>query len=413
MNNHFIKLLSLYLITLLWSCDKPSHDLKPGIWRAAVITESGAEIPFNFELSDSASVFYIDILNGDNRLRVDEIEQRDDSVFIKLPFFDSEFKGVIVDDKIEGIWIKHLADRDVAMTFYALHNVNWRIKEKTEKPLYNIEGKWETTFVNLETKDSSLAIGIFKQKGSKITGTFITKTGDYRFLEGVLDGENLTLSAFDGGFALLFTAKVNKDSTLTDGKYYSGFSGLRSFTAKKNADVQLEDAYSLTYLKNGYEKIDFSFPDLNKNIVSLSDDRFKNKVVIIQILGSWCPNCIDETAYLTSYQKENKFSDVEIVGLAYERTADFEKSKKNLERITKRFDVKYPVLVTGYTIDKGEPAKSLPMLNHVMAFPTTIIIDKKGKVRKIHTGFSGPGTGKYFEEYKAGFEKLIIDLRSE
>jgi thiol-disulfide isomerase/thioredoxin len=413
MKNQLSKLLSITLIILLGSCDKPSRDLKPGIWRAALITESGAEIPFNFQLTDSASKFHIEIINGDNRLRVDEVEQRGDSVFIKLPFFDSELKGVLSDDKIEGVWIKHLADREVTMSFYAVHNVTWRIKEKTEKPLYNIDGKWETKFVNPQTKDSSLAIGVFKQQGAKVTGTFITKTGDYRFLEGVLDGENLTLSTFDGGFALLFTAKVNKDSTLTDGKYYSGFSGLRSFSAKKNNEVELEDAYSLTYLKEGYDRIDFSFPDLNKNIVSLADERFKNKVVIIQILGSWCPNCIDETAYLTSYQKENNFNDVEIVALAYERTADFEKSKKNLERITKRFDVQYPVLVTGYTIEKGEPAKSLPMLNHVMAFPTTIILDKKGKVRKIHTGFSGPGTGKYFEEYKAGFEKLINDLRTE
>src|SRR5690606_29069936 len=114
--------------------------------------------------------------------------------------------------------------------------------------------------------------------------------------------------------------------------------------------------YSLTYLKDGYDKISFSFPDLNKKIVNLSDDRFKNKVVVIQLLGSWCPNCIDETAFLTSFQEENNFNDVEIVGLAYERTTNFEKSKANLERIVKRFNVKYPILITGYTSDKGEPA---------------------------------------------------------
>lgn len=413
MKNYFIKLLSLTLIVFVYGCDKPTHNLKSGIWRAALLTESGVEIPFNFEISDSASVLHMDIINGENRLRVDEIEQKKDSVFIKLPFFDSEFKGQILDDKIEGVWIKHLADRDVAMNFYALHDIKWRIKEKTEKPIYNIDGKWETKFVKPETKDTSVAIGIFKQDGGKVTGTFLTKTGDYRFLEGVLDGENLSLSTFDGGFALLFTAKVNKDSTLSDGKYYSGFSGLRSFTAKKNNNIKLEDAYSLTYLKEGYDKVDFSFPDLDKKMVSLSDERFKNKVVILQLLGSWCPNCIDETAYLSAYQKENNFKDVQIVGLAYERTSDFEKSKTNLERIVKRFNVSYPILISGYTIEKGEPEKSLPMLNHVMAFPTTIILDKNGKVRKIHTGFSGPGTGQYFDQYKIDFEKLINDLRSE
>jgi thiol-disulfide isomerase/thioredoxin len=405
-----IKLVVFSFVVLLYSCDKPKHDLSNGIWRAALITEFGAEIPFNFEVKDSASVLYVDIINGDNKLRVDEIIHHDDSVFMRLPFFDAEIKGTITDGKIDGIYIKHLANRDVVMSFYAQHDISWRIKEKLAKPLYDITGKWETKFI--KDQDTTLAIGIFKQVDNKVTGTFITKTGDYRFLEGVLDGDELTLSTFDGGFSLLFTAKVNADSTLSEGKYYSGFSSVKDFIAKKNENVKLEDAYSLTYLKDGYDKISFSFPDLNKKIVNLSDDRFKNKVVVIQLLGSWCPNCIDETAFLTSFQEENNFNDVEIVGLAYERTTNFEKSKANLERIVKRFNVKYPILITGYTSDKGEPAKSLPMLNHVMAFPTTIIIDKKGNVNKIHTGFSGPGTGAAYEEYVTEFIKLINDLRS-
>lgn len=394
------------------SCNKPSDILNNGTWRGALITESGVEIPFNFIVIDSLGAKSIKIINAKEQFQVDEIAQREDSIFIKMPLFDSEIKGHLADGRIEGIWIKHLADKDVSMEFQAQENINWRIKKEIKKPLVNISGRWATTFLSTNKEDTTFAVGEFVQEGTKVSGTFLTATGDYRFLDGVVDGDELSLSTFDGSHAFLFTAKVT-DSTLTEGKFYSGFSSVETFTAKKDSTAKLPDAYSLTYLKEGYNKISFSFPDLSGKKISLEDDQIKNKVVVLQLLGSWCPNCMDETAFLASYQNKNKFDDVAIIGLAYERTTDFQKSKLNLEKVIKRFDVNYPFLITGYTNKKGEPAKSLPMLNHVMAFPTMIVIDKKGKVREIHTGFSGPGTGKYYEEFAVKFDKLIQNLRSE
>lgn len=404
-------ILLFVIITFLQSCDKPSHVLKEGIWRGAVLTQSDIEIPFNFEVKkDTLGAYFLNIINGEERLLVDDISVSKDSVFIKLPFFDAEIRGALLDDRIDGVYIKHLPNnRDVFMTFYAQSGIDWRIKEKLEKAKYDITGKWETYFIK-ENGDSVKAIGEFQQSGSKVTGTFLTRTGDYRFLDGVVDGDELRLSTFDGGFAMYFTAKILNDSTMVDGRHYSGFSSKRSFVAKRNENVQLDDAYSLTYLKPGYDKIDFSFPDMNGQKVSLSDERFKNKVVVVQILGSWCPNCMDETAFLSDFYNRNK-GEIEIVGLAYERTTDFEQSKASLKNFLQRFQVRYPVLITGYTPD--EPSKSLPMLNHIMAFPTTIILDKKGKVRKIHTGFTGPGSGKYYEEYVLEFETLIKSLEEE
>ena len=122
---------------------------------------------------------------------------------------------------------------------------------------------------------------------------------------------------------------------------------------------------------------------------------------------------MDETAYLAKFYEKYQPKGVEVLGLAYERTRDFEKSKKNIERLKNRFNVKYDLLVTGYTNEKDDAAKSLPMLNKVIGFPTTIIIDKKGDVRKIHTGFSGPGTGNHYIEFVNEFEKLINDLLKE
>lgn len=122
---------------------------------------------------------------------------------------------------------------------------------------------------------------------------------------------------------------------------------------------------------------------------------------------------MDETAYLTSFHKKYQDKGVEIVALAYERTKDFERSRKNIARLRDRFSVPYDMLVTGFTKDKVEVSKSLPMLKTFMAFPTLMIIDKNGKIRKIHTGFSGPGTGTHYADFVKEFEKTIDVLLAE
>lgn len=406
-------LLYLFLvgIALLSSCDKPSAKFTPGIWRGALIAESGVEIPFNFEVRDSANHYTITIMNAEERFKVEEITRNGDSIHIKMPLFDSEINGIILDNKIDGVWTKHLADKDVNMTFYAKANSKWRISERVVDSRFNVSGKWATTFVSEDGKDTTQAIGEFVQNKSKVTGTFLTSTGDYRFLEGVLDADKLSLSAFDGSHAFLFTAIVNPDSTLSKGKFYSGFAHVENFTAKRDSIVALPDAYSLTFLKDSSSKINFNFKNLDGENVSLNDPEFKNKVVVLQLFGSWCPNCMDETGYLSKFYERYKNKGVEVVALAYERTKDFEKSKANVEQVKKRFNANYPFLITGFT--NSEASKSLPMLNKVMAFPTMIILDKKGEVRKIHTGFNGPGTGKHYLAFTQEFESLIDGLVKE
>ena len=410
-NSYLFIFLSISIFFLA-SCDKPSSKLNVGIWRGALLTESGAEVPFNFEVIDSAGQNSIAIINSTERFKVNEITINGDSIHIQMPLFDSEIKGVLVDGKINGLWIKHLADSNVVMTFYAEAGTSWRIKKESKAPAAQVSGKWASTFISADGTDTTIAVGEFVQNEGKVTGTFLTSTGDYRFLDGIIDGDQLMLSTFDGSHAYLFTATINGDQ-MTNGKFYSGFSSVDNWVAHKDDQAKLPDAYSLNYLKNGAKKINFSFPNLDKKTVSLADPAFKNKVVIIQLFGSWCPNCMDETAFLSKFYDKYQSKGVEIIGLAYERTRDFEKSKKNIERLKNRFNVKYDQLVTGFTNDKEDAAKSLPMLNTVVAFPTMIIIDKNGDVRKIHTGFSGPGTGKYYLEFVNEFEKLINDLLKE
>lgn len=170
----------------------------------------------------------------------------------------------------------------------------------------------------------------------------------------------------------------------------------------------------MTYLKEGYDTLVFTFPDTDGNMVSLTDERFKNKVVIVQIMGTWCPNCLDETKFYTDYYNNNKSKDLEFISLAFEYAPNKEKAFKAINRLKQKIEVPYPILLAQYgSSDKKEAQEKLPMLNHVLSYPTTVFIDKKGTVRKIHTGFNGPATGNEYIKFVAEFDGFVKQLQTE
>ncbi|MFI5123923.1 MAG: peroxiredoxin family protein [Chitinophagales bacterium] len=385
-----------------------------GIWQADIIRKDGQQIRFNFEMKDSAGKKILYVINGKERLLADDIRQREDSIFIEMPFFDSRFAlRLYDDDKLKGSWIKNYGHRQVTMPVVAVRNQTQRFSV-TRPPLFNITGRWSVYFKE-KNQSTENAIGEFNQSGSSVTGTFLTTTGDYRFLEGVVDGDSLRLSTFDGGHAYYFTAKIDASDRISGGVFYSGATSREIWRAEKNERAALPDEFSLTTLKDPHnDRLNFTFKSIDGPMVSIKDNLFTNKVVIVQIMGSWCPNCMDETRFLSDYYKENKDRGIEIIALAYERTTDFNESKKSLQSFKNRFAVTYPVLVTGVAVsDTSRTEKTLPQIKQIMGFPTTIYIDKKGKVRKISTGFNGPGTGDHYEIFKKEFNDLVNSLLME
>ena len=167
-------------------------------------------------------------------------------------------------------------------------------------------------------------------------------------------------------------------------------------------------------IRDRYDSMAFSFPDETGKMISLSDNRFKDKVVLVQILGSWCPNCLEETKFYVECLKNNPSLDLEIIGLAFEYAPTQEKAFRSIQRLKDRLEVPYPILLAQYgTEDKKLANQKLPMLNHVLSYPTTIFIDKKGIVRRIHTGFNGKATGKKHDEYVSDFNSFVTTLNNE
>lgn len=408
-------ILALSILTLC-SCKKDvSQELttkhtefKSGTYRATLQVKDQKELPFVFKVDDSKKMI---IYNAEEEILVDDITVVGDSIHILMPVFDAKVDAVIDErGNLKGHYLK--GPKHIKVPFEAMYDVHFRYPtiSKNHQP---IAGNWEVTF-NPNTEGSYKAKGVFKDGvDNKISGTFLTETGDYRFLEGALDGNRLNLSCFDGAHAFLFDGEVKNDS-ITSGMFYSGNHYSEPWVAVRNENFELTDPNTLTYLKDGFDKIEFTFPDLSGKSVSLNDDQFKGKAVVVQIMGSWCPNCLDESKYLSQFYKDNKNDNFEIVALAFENAKTIETVTSNLNRLKERIGIDYPILIAQIgSVDKKLAAEKLPMLNHILSYPTTIFIDKKGTVRKIHTGFSGPATGDKYEKFKHEFERFVKTLSNE
>jgi thiol-disulfide isomerase/thioredoxin len=365
---HKLILALALLVSGFHSSAQQNRNLQNGLWRAILERNDSKEIVFNFETKDSAGKKIIYIRNAAERLVVDDIIIAGDSVFITLPFFESQFRAAFVsNNELRGVWLKRLVDKYQSLPFYAFYGEPFRFQLSAKPLSANVSGRWAVTFLKAN-KNEEVSVGEFIQKGNDVTGTFLNPTGDYRFLEGVMDGDSLKLSCFDGGHAFLFTGKITGDS-ISGGQYFSGPTFKQDWVAKKDAGAQLPDEFSLTKMKQGESKFDFSFNDIDGKKVSINDARFKNKVVLIQIMGSWCPNCMDETHFLSSFYDKYKSKGVEIIGLAYERTTDFARSRNSLRSFQKRFDVKYTLLITGVSVnDSLRSEKTLPQLENIEGF---------------------------------------------
>lgn len=400
------KIIPLFLCFIIFSCTKEKEQkLIKGTYRASLKINDINSINFNFKVINENK---IEVYNANETIVVKDISYKNDSIYIKMPVFTSYFVAKIENGLLKGDFVKKDLNRIVAFT---TKKTSSRFDQET-KVLANISGNWETTFSPNKKEDTYIAKGIFKQNENKITGTFRTTTGDYRYLEGVLDGNQLKLSTFDGAHAFLFTATVT-DSTMI-GTFFSGNHWKEPFIAKKNDQFTLPDANTLTKINKNAEKFAFSFPNENDELISLTDEKFKNKVVVVQIFGTWCPNCLDESRYYTDFYKKNKNKDVEFVALAFEYVKTKEQAFKSIKKFKKDLGIEYSVLLAQYgTTNKKKAQEKLPMLNHVLSYPTSIILDKKGEVRKIHTGFNGPATGKPYIDFTNEFQSFIKELMAE
>jgi thiol-disulfide isomerase/thioredoxin len=405
-------ILLLAVLIVMFSCNQKDKkaDLQSGIWLGEIEVAEGKKVPFLFEVnkvsSDSATVI---LLNGEERFVLNGFSLINDTLIIPIIAYDAELRGIISDNKIEGKFLKHYIENDPGIPFRATFGVLNRFEPVDNPTSLRIDGKWDVLFIG-ENRDTTHNVGIFKTDNNIITGSILTLSGDLRYLEGAYTEKGVQLSAFSGLTPYYFDFNFIDENSF-EGIFYTA-RGTTRIIGNKNDTAELADPYSLAGLKKGFDTLSFELPDLNGNIVSLKDEKYQGKVVIVSILGSWCPNCLDEMAYLAPWYEENRDRGVEVIGIAFERKDDFDYGKRALTQLKERYNTGYTLLFGG-AVGRENVAGALPELDNFSSYPTTIYIDKQGKVRKVHTGFNGPATGLFYEEFKEEFNQQIDSLLEE
>lgn len=379
-----------------------------GRWRGIFKLPDNTDVPFNFEIGLKNGNLNLVFLNATERFDGGTVTQTADSVFVRLNQFDNEFAFKLKGDSLIGV----LRKQDQSATLFNLKAKKgelYRFKPTAKSPAADFSGTYQV-FFKTDNIENEKAIGVFKQNGKKLSGTFLRVTGDTRYLEGIIDGNDFYLSSFIGSNPSYFTGSFAINGAIK-GEQISA-KGKVPFTGNKNKNAVLPDAYQLTSLKDSVKTLDFSLPDINGNKISLKDKKYEGKVVILTIAGTWCPNCVDEASFLAPWYKANKKRGVEIIGIHFERNLDPEYLKKVIGRFRDKFDIQYDQVVAGKP-DPKAVAEALPALKNFVSFPTTIFINKKGEVAEIHTGYSGPATGKYYTDFVKKFNAEIDRLVKE
>lgn len=417
---------------LVLGCVSPQDTaftkLPPGVWRGVLLLDNEpviatledeevsmkvdrqGELPFTFEvIYTDEQTFYIEVINGDERIRVDDITYgtdratAKDTIIINFPIYDTYIKAIYEEDVMEGYWYVNYKDR-YSIPFKAYFGKNHRFFTTKPEPAADLSGRWAATF-EVGTKDQYPAVGELVQDGNQLSGTFLTETGDYRYLDGTVHGNKVYLSTFDGSHAFLFLGKILEDGSLT-GVFRSGSQYVTDWVAVRDSTAALADPLTLTSAMTR-EPIDFSFVNADGDLVSLTDDAYEGKIKIIDIMGTWCPNCKDASDYLKNYMKTAP-PDVAVIALAFERYADPATSLEVIKRYKEAAGIPWEVLLAG-SYRKSEASETLPQLSKILSYPTLVVLDKDNIIRYIHTGFNGPATSQY-DEFDRTFRSLVSSL---
>ena len=400
----------LSAVLILVSLFSYAHtNMKTGIWQGELAMNDRLFIPFQLKVEQDGKKIYV-VNDLEEILMISH--KKKDSIYLHFPVQDAEviFQLEENDQSARGYWINHNKKVKQRIPLALSWNVALRFPNMhPTKPMEALfDGTWEVTF-QPGTKDEEKAIGIFKAgKDTEISGTFLTETGDYRFLAGNRSGQNFSMSTFNGSWAMLFDAELQSDTLR--GKFYSGVSYVSEWIAVRNPEARLRNEASLTYVVNDQKVNTAEMSKLNGAAFSLKTH--EGKVIVLQIMGTWCPNCLDEVQFMNQLYKQYEQFGLEIIALAYEVGTNEKQIRKKLKTFKKKIGMEYDLVLAGKS-SKEIASAQFPMLNGIMSFPTTVIFGKDGKVLHVHTGYSGPATGYAHKQLtdKIQFEiEMALDL---
>jgi len=392
---------SIRLTTLLLAIAPatPAQSLN-GLWDATVQV-NGREIPFRMELSNQGAIATGTFFNGDEKLSSTSGRFENGTLTLAFDYYAAKLEASLKDGTLQGTYTRPKLP-------YPFRAKRFEPSPLTEADVPAIAGLWEVGVKS--SKGESAWQFIVRQSGPEVTAAILRVDGDTGTLAGTYRDGKFVLSHFSGARPLLLEVAPQKDGTLRvvqNGK--DELTAVRSADARAKGLPQPTDPSRHTSMKDPTEPLRFSAPDLEGHVVSNTDPRFRNKVVIVAIGGSWCPNCHDEAPFLVELYRQYHSRGLEIVALSFEDGEQWENPTR-LRAFIKRYGIEYPVLLAGQQSDLNA---KLPQAVNLNAWPTTFFLGRDGRVRSVHAGFAGAASGEFHRELKEEVKRLIEQLLAE
>jgi thiol-disulfide isomerase/thioredoxin len=400
-------LLLLFLSVAAFTACQRKRDLNslPGVWNGVVYLQNNDEVALKLELKVEGEQVVGTIINGDER--VTSTAGAFDGYKLRLVFdyYDAVLEGEFVRREIIGAITRTWHQRKMARNFKM-----WKGGEKMIVPAAtegrDLSGEWEMK-VGEGDKQRRWRL-LLTQKDGALTGTILTPSGDWGTMTGEFAYSKMQLTRFDVINARLLRAQLNAQGQL-EGMVDLGQGDAPRKMSAERVSATAPLATQNTKVKNPTEPFKFAGLDLTGKAIDSTAPRFKNKVILIEISGTWCPNCYDEAPLLKDLYARYQTQGLEVVGLSFEYTGDTNRDLEQVKIYNQKHGISYLMLLAGST-ENDDVAKKLPQLENFGAYPTTIFIGRDGLVKKIHAGFDGPATGERHRRLKAEFEETVKEL---
>jgi thiol-disulfide isomerase/thioredoxin len=379
----------------------PEPAAVTGRWDATV-TANAVEVPFPFEIVADGPSVKGSFFNGERRITSRPGRIENGTLVLSFDQYASRLQVTVADGQLTGEY--HRA-RGGPLPFRAVRASRSRPAARNAP---SIDGTWIVTAKS--NKGETAWRFIAKQNGADVSATILRVDGDTGTLTGSYSDGRFVLGHFSGARPLRLEVTPAADGTITlKQNAQAELVGARADAPRAASIGSPTDPAEHTAVKDASERFRFSFPDLQGRIVSNTDAKFAGKVVLVNISGSWCPNCHDEAPFLSALYKKYRGKGLEIVSLSFEEAEQLANPTR-LRAFIETYGLEYTVLLPG---EPEQLAEKVPQAVNLNAFPTTFILGRDGRVRGVHAGFPSPGSGEFYEKAERDITAQVERLLAE
>ncbi|HTH54189.1 MAG TPA: TlpA disulfide reductase family protein [Edaphobacter sp.] len=389
-----------------------------GLWEGTALFR-GHDIPLRLQITGSPSALHAALLNGVERSPASSATFQNGKLLLNFNYFARTLEATLVDGQLSGTFgSTSTGPHSTPRMPITLHRAT---AASTSAAGPDIHGDWEVAVSSAKGETAWQLLIEPAQRAdtpAAIRAVIQRIDGDTGSLYGSWDGHRYLVSHFTASGPALYSFTPQPNGTLLVSNLIpteAQKDRSTNLVARRPAEARREnlppptESTQQTRMKDPSAPLTFSFPDLSGQQVSSSDARFRNKVVIVAIGGSWCPNCHDEAPLLQSLYKQFHSRGLEIVSLSFEEEDQLHNPTR-LRAFIQRYGITYPVLIAGTPDDLNQ---KLPQAEDLNSWPTSFFIGRDGRVREIHAGFAGPANPPAHQALEREVTALVEKLLAE